>query len=65
MPLSDALKVPLEELLKTGTKRAAKHRGTESKLESLIGDITRLPKRRQQRITSVLEALIAEEAKAS
>ena len=65
MPLSEALKVPLEELLKTGTKKAAKHRGPESKLESLISDITRLPKRRQQRITSVLEALIAEEAKAS
>lgn len=65
IPLSEALKVPLEELLKTGIKKTAKHRGPASKLESLIDDIARLPKRRQQRITNVLEALVAEEAKAS
>ena len=65
LPLSEALHVSLEELLKNGSKRTAKHRGPASKLESLVADITKLPKRRQQRITSVLEALVAEEAKAS
>lgn len=64
-PLSEALHVSLEELVKNGTKRTAKHRGPASKLESLVTEIARLPKRRQQRITSVLEALVAEEAKAS
>jgi transcriptional regulator with XRE-family HTH domain len=65
LPLSDALKVSIEELLKADAKRTAKHRGPASKLELLLSDITRLPKRRQQRITSLLEALITEEAKAS
>lgn len=65
LPLSEALHVSLEELLKSGAKRTPKHRGPTSKLEALVADIARLPKRRQQRITGVLEALIAEEAKAA
>ncbi len=39
----------------------ARHRGPSSKLEELVDQAAKLPKRRQGRIASVLEAIIAQE----
>lgn len=61
LPLSEALGVTLEQLLACGAKSPNK-RGPASKLDSLVSDIIRLPRRRQQRITRMIEALIAQEA---
>jgi len=63
--LSEALGVSLEELLKSKGKKAARHRGPSSKLESLLEEVAKLPRRRQQRITSVLEAMLAQETAGS
>lgn len=65
VPLSETLGVSLEVLLRANEGKTAKHRGPASKLETLITEATQLPRRRQQRIASLLEAMIAEEAKAS
>jgi len=62
VPLSHALGVSLEELLMTDLKKPARHRGPSSKLENLIDEVSKLPKRRQQRITSLLEAMVTQEA---
>lgn len=61
VPLSEALGVSLEELLKTKARKAAKHRGPASKLEALVAEASKLPRRRQQRIASLLEAMISQE----
>ena len=65
LPLSEALSVSIEELLNITPKKSARHRGPSSKLESLCEQAAKLPRRRQQRITRLLEAMIAEEAQAS
>ncbi|MFD2304864.1 helix-turn-helix transcriptional regulator [Roseibacillus ishigakijimensis] len=65
VPLSETLAVSLEVLLQADKRKSARHRGPASKLENLVAQATQLPRRRQQRIASLLEALIAEEAKAS
>ena len=65
VPLSKALGVTLEELLQADRKKTAKHRGPSSKLEKLVEEVSHLPRRRQQRIASLLEAMVAEEAKVS
>ena len=60
VPLADALGVSLDTLLR-GDESAPKHRGPASRLEELVEEVGRLPKRRQSRITSVLEAVVAQE----
>lgn len=61
--LADALKVSLDTLLGVqATTRAARHRGPASQFEHMIQKVSQLPRRRQQRITKTLEALIAQEA---
>ena len=62
VPLSQALGTTLEELLQSSSKKTARHRGPSSKLETLIDEVGKLPKRRQQRITSLLEAMVAQES---
>jgi transcriptional regulator with XRE-family HTH domain len=64
--LAKVLGVDLQTLiqcdeLKTTTIR----RGPISRFEKLVEEATKLPRRRQQRIADTLEALIAQEAKAS
>jgi len=65
LPLSEILNVPVEELLTTGRKKTAKHRGPASRIESLMDKVATLPQRKQKRIANVIEALLTEEAKAS
>lgn len=64
LPLSDALGVNLEQLLACNAKSPNK-RGPASKLDALVSDISKMPRRRQQRITRMIEALVAQEAEAS
>jgi transcriptional regulator with XRE-family HTH domain len=63
--LASALGVTIDELLATGAARPNGRRGPSSRLEKLMDEATKLPRRRQQRIADTLEALIAQEAKAS
>ena len=60
VPLADALHVSLDTLLRG--EDAPKHRGPTSRLEELVEEVNQLPKRRQSRITSVLEAVVAQES---
>lgn len=61
--LAAALKVSLDTLLGVRTApKAARHRGPASQFEHIIEKVSQLPRRRQQRITKTLEALIAQEA---
>ena len=60
VPLADALGVSLDVLLRR-KEPAARHRGPASRFEELIDEVTQLSKRRQSRITSVLETVVAQE----
>jgi transcriptional regulator with XRE-family HTH domain len=61
-PLAKSLKVSLDTLLQTKSSTAiARHRGPNSKFEVLIDEVSKLPRRRQQRITNLLETLISQE----
>jgi transcriptional regulator with XRE-family HTH domain len=61
-PLAKSLKVSLDTLLQTKSQTiAARHRGPNSKFEVLIDEVSKLPRRRQQRITNLLETLISQE----
>jgi transcriptional regulator with XRE-family HTH domain len=65
--LAAVLKVSISTLIDQSSesllKKAAAHRGPASRLEQLMDEAIKLPRRKQQRITQVLEALIAQEAK--
>ena len=64
VPLSKALNVSLDTLLQADSNQSgARHRGPASKLETLIDEVSSLPRRRQQRIAGVLETLISQEAR--
>ena len=63
--LAKALGVSIDELLAVSASGQKPHRGPASRLEKLVEEATKLPRRRQQRIADTLEALIAQEAKAS
>lgn len=58
--LADGLGVSLDTLLRR-EDRTPRHRGPASRLEELVQEVGQLPKRRQSRITSVLEAVLAQE----
>lgn len=61
-PLAKALKVSLDTLLRVKTDTTpARHRGPSSKFESMIDQVSTLPRRRQQRIANLLGTLIAQE----
>jgi len=61
-PLAKALKASLDTLLRTKVDVApARHRGPSSKFESMIDEVSKLPRRRQQRVANLLETLIAQE----
>ncbi len=62
VPVSEALGITLEELLNVTAKKTARHRGPSSKFESLIDEVAKLPKRRQQRITTLLQAMVSQES---
>lgn len=61
--LAAALSVSIEQLLAINSTSASGRRGPASRLEKLIEQAARLPRRRQQRIADTLEALLAQEAK--
>jgi len=60
--LAAALGVSLDVLLGASSANGSKHRGPSSKLDSLVEQVRQLPKRRQQRITNTLEALLTQES---
>ena len=63
VPLAKLLKVSLDVLLQAeGGTSPARHRGPASNLETLVEQVSTLPRRRQQRIAGVLESLLAQEA---
>ena len=61
--IADALGVTIEELLAVNPQASARRRGPASRLERLMAEAAKLPRRRQQRIADTLEALLAQEAK--
>jgi len=58
--LAKALNVSLDVLLCV-EPLANKHPGPASKVEKLFDKVSQLPRRKQQRITTVIEALLVEE----
>jgi transcriptional regulator with XRE-family HTH domain len=63
--LAAALGVSIEQLLDVTQNATNGRRGPASRLEKLMEQAAQLPRRRQQRIADTLEALLAQEAKAS
>jgi transcriptional regulator with XRE-family HTH domain len=64
--LAKALGVDLQTLIQCDElKTVTAKRGPISRFEKLVEEASKLPRRRQQRIVDTLEALIAQEAKAS
>ncbi len=64
--LAKTLGVDLQSLIQCDEiKTASSRRGPTSRFEKLVEEANKLPRRRQQRIAETLEALIAQEAKAS
>lgn len=62
--LASALGVSIPVVLMQAEERTSRHRGPASKVEQLIEEVTKLPRRRQQQITAMIEAMLAQ-AKAS
>ena len=58
--LADALNVSLDVLLCV-EPISNKHPGPASKIEKLFSEVSQLPRRKQQRIATVIEALLIEE----
>ena len=58
--LAKALNVSLDVLLRV-EPMANKHPGPASKIEKLFSTVSQLPRRKQQRIATVIEALLIEE----
>lgn len=63
--LADALGVTIDQLLAVSSSSSSRRRGPASRLEKLVEQASKLPRRRQQRIADTLEALLAQESKAS
>lgn len=65
--LAKLFNVSIQDLLGAEPTRTQKptHRGPASRLERLISEAGKLPRRRQQRIADTLELLIEREAQAS
>jgi transcriptional regulator with XRE-family HTH domain len=64
--LAKILGVDLQTLIQCDElKTAPNRRGPSSRFEKLMDEATKLPRRRQQRIADTLEALLAQESKAS
>jgi transcriptional regulator with XRE-family HTH domain len=64
--LAETLGVEISVLIQCKDSSAAKrHRGPASRLEKLVDEASKLPRRRQKRIADTLEALIQQEAQAS
>lgn len=63
--LASALGVTIDELLDVTPSPSNGRRGPASRLEKLVEQAAKLPRRRQQRIADTLEALIAQETKDS
>jgi transcriptional regulator with XRE-family HTH domain len=64
--LAKILGVDLQTLIQCDEPKAAPNRrGPSSRFEKLMDEATKLPRRRQQRIADTLEALLAQESKAS
>ena len=65
--LAKALGVEIQNLIELdqNDSRPKRHRGPASRIEKLLEEVNQLPRRRQQRIADTLEALIAQEGKAS
>jgi transcriptional regulator with XRE-family HTH domain len=59
--LAKSLGVSVEEVLGVKAGKAAKHRGPSGRLEGLLVKAASLPRRRQERIASVLEAMLDRE----
>ena len=59
--LAKALGVDVQTLLMM-PKQNSKHRGPASRLEKLVAEVTHLPRRKQQKIADILEALIDQDA---
>lgn len=62
--LAAALGVSIPILLKQADETAARHRGPASRVERLIEEVSKLPRRRQQQVADMIEAMLAQ-AKAS
>jgi transcriptional regulator with XRE-family HTH domain len=61
--LAQALGVSVETLLNIDSRSSTKaHRGPASRVEKLMAEVSKLPRRRQQKIADVLEALITQDA---
>ena len=60
--LAQALGVSLEVLLNVEVLDEKKHRGPQSRLDKVVNKLNALPRRKQERITDVLEALVAQES---
>jgi len=61
--LAKALGVSVDVLLNVEAGKSPKaHRGPSSRIEKLLEEVAKLPRRRQQKIADVLEALITQEA---
>ena len=58
--LAIALNVSLDVLLRV-QPLSASHPGPASKIEKLFSEVSQLPRRKQQRIATVIEALLVEE----
>ncbi len=63
--LATILKVSISDLLQCDSEakpQKKKHRGPTSRVEKLMDQVAKLPRRKQQKIADVVEALIAQEA---
>ena len=61
--LADILKVSIADLLQCDVEaKPQKKRGPASRVEKLMGEVSKLPRRKQQKIADVVEAMIAQEA---
>ena len=64
--LAKTYKVSLSSLVQCDESLSSKrHRGPASRLEQLLDEASKLPRRRQKRIADTLELLIQQEAQAS
>lgn len=62
-PLAQTLGVSADVLLQID--KGQKHPGPPSRIEQLFKEVAQLPRRRQERIATVVQALLSEEAQAS
>jgi hypothetical protein len=59
--LAEALNVGVQALFLMDQSDPQKHRGPSSRFEKLLEEVSKLPRRKQQIIADVVEALITKE----